>query len=230
MKKKLVKKKLNIIFFGRKDCKYSNRLILLLKSKSNLTTVLSNKKNEFKNLNNLIKKKIDYIFCFRSYFIIKENLLRHVSKYAINFHPGSPVFRGIGCANFALIKKAKKYGSTCHLIDKKIDNGKILDVILFRIGKKNINNLLSKTYNTMYFQAKKIIQSVLKDTFDIQKNIKKNKNFKWSKKLYKNKDLENLYKIDLNIKPEKLSLVFNSTITKKFKPYIQLNKEKIYLG
>ena len=45
---------------------------------------------------------------------------------AINFHPGPPEFRGIGCANFALLKNSKYYGSTAHVMEAKVDSGPIL--------------------------------------------------------------------------------------------------------
>ena len=230
MKKKSNKRKLNIVFFGRKDCNYSKKLISLLKSKSNLTTILSKKKNEIKNFDYLLKKKIDYIFCFRSFFIIRENLLNHVTHNAINFHPGTPLYRGIGCANFALVRKTKKYGSTCHLINKKIDGGRIVNVVQFKIKNINIEQLLNKTYKVMYFQAKKIIQNIFKDRSYIKKTLNKKQNFYWSKKLYKRKDLNKLYKINLSIGPEKLNKILNATIYKKFKPYIIINKRKLYLG
>ena len=51
---------------------------------------------------------------------------------AINLHPGSPKYRGIGCLNYALYNKEKKFGFTIHLISKKIDCGKILNVKIIR--------------------------------------------------------------------------------------------------
>ena len=45
----------------------------------------------------------------------------------LNFHPSTPDYRGMGCINFALLT-TKNYGSTAHLIDEKIDHGKIINV------------------------------------------------------------------------------------------------------
>ena len=54
---------------------------------------------------------------------------------AINFHPGPPNYRGIGCLNFALLSNEKYYGVTAHIINEKIDNGKILSFKKFRLKK-----------------------------------------------------------------------------------------------
>ena len=83
------------------------------------------------------KQKFDYIFCFRSFYILKKKDINKTKIAAINFHPGTPEYRGIGCINFAIYNNEKFYGSTAHLIDEKIDNGKILDVRKFQIRKKD---------------------------------------------------------------------------------------------
>ena len=64
------------------------------------------------------------IFSFRSFYILKKEFLKKCKKVAINFHPGTPDYRGIGCINFAL-NNEKYYGCTAHIINQKIDNGKI---------------------------------------------------------------------------------------------------------
>ena len=47
---------------------------------------------------------------------------------AINFHPGPPEYRGVGCVNYAFFDNVKSYGCTAHRINQKIDNGPIIDV------------------------------------------------------------------------------------------------------
>ena len=80
-------------------------------------------------------KNFDYIICFRSFFLIKKKLLEKAKIASINFHPGPPAYRGIGCINFALLNGEKKFGTTAHLIDDKIDHGKILDIKHFMFNK-----------------------------------------------------------------------------------------------
>ena len=54
----------------------------------------------------------------------------------INFHPGPPERRGIGCTNYAIYEKSKNYGVTLHEINEKIDSGNILKVKRFKINFK----------------------------------------------------------------------------------------------
>jgi len=191
----------------------------------NYNIIYSNK-NKQKITNKIKLKKIDYIFSFRSHYIIKNNLLKKCSKYAINFHPGPPEYRGIGCANYALLNNSKFYGCTAHIINNKIDNGKILDVKKFKIHKKiNLDILLQKTHNAMFLQAKNIFKSFLDGKFSNIKN-----KYKWSKKLYTKKDMLNLYNIRINMDKKKFNNLLRATIYKDFKPYISLNNRKFILN
>jgi hypothetical protein len=62
-----------VLFFGRQYCKYSYQLKKNLKLKSKKFFYI-----ESKNINNKLEKykflkiKFDHIFCFRSYFILKQ--------------------------------------------------------------------------------------------------------------------------------------------------------------
>ena len=77
----------------------------------------------------------------------------------------------------------KFYGLTCHLMSKKIDNGKIIDVQRFKINPKdNIDQILLKTYKLQLIQFKNVIQS-LKKNANIKNLVLNSKQEKWSKKL-----------------------------------------------
>ena len=145
-----------------------------------------------------------------------------MSKFGvINFHPSTPNYRGIGGVNFAIYNNEKYFGSTAHYINEKIDNGKIINVKKFKINKKNkiLNHLYAQTLNGMYNQAKFIFSNLNK----LDSLCNNAKNEKWSKMLYKKKDLEKLYKIkSTNIKKGELKKIIKATNTENFKPYINL--------
>jgi methionyl-tRNA formyltransferase len=223
--------KSKIFFVGKKNDKFSSIFLKILKK--NFTNV-----NYYfcKNIHDNLKKKIknwtgDYIFCFRSYILLNNNDLSKAKIASINFHPGPPKYRGVGCVNFAVLNQEKFYGSTVHLINRKIDNGKILDVLLFKINKKNsIDQILEKTYKNQILQLKSLIKKLKKKSisnFSQPKVIKEDK-WKWSNKLYTRNDLNELYRIPLNISNDKLKIILRSTITKKFKPYVEMSGEKFY--
>ena len=68
----------------------------------------------------------DWIFCFRSYYILPQSVIDAAAQGAINFHPAPSNFRGRGCLNFALYQDAPEYGVTTHMIEAKVDSGAIL--------------------------------------------------------------------------------------------------------
>ena len=97
-----------ILFFGRKNDIYSRNILSFIKRKSKIVKVIWSTNPEDKlKLKNLLKHNYDYIFSFRSFIILRKNLIKKAKYAAINFHPGPPEFRGIGCLNFAIFKNAK---------------------------------------------------------------------------------------------------------------------------
>ena len=148
----------SVIFFGRKNCIFSKKLHILLKKNSKKLLYVENlNKNKKNHLNKI--SNFDYLFSFRSYQILKRQTLKKINNLAINFHPGSPKYRGIGCTNFAIYNNEKIYGATAHLIDDKIDHGKIIDVVEFKIKEKDsLEKLLNKTHKQMFILATKVIK------------------------------------------------------------------------
>ena len=60
----------------------------------------------------------DYILSFRSLLILPEKIINNAKIAAINFHPGPPKYRGVGCLNYAVYNNEKYYGNGT-LNDKK---------------------------------------------------------------------------------------------------------------
>ena len=69
-----------VLFFGRKNCSYSKKVKNLLQKKSKKFYFFESKKKEEKINKKFLKLKYDYIFCFRSFYILKENLLKKVKN------------------------------------------------------------------------------------------------------------------------------------------------------
>ena len=108
---------------------------------------------------------------------------------------------------------------------EKIDNGKIVDVVLWKIKNNlSIEEILLKTYEKQFYQFKKVVKYIKKNNLEFL--IKKNKKYKWSKKLYTKNRLNDLYLIDVKIKKNYFEKILKSTITKKFKPYILIHGKK----
>lgn len=216
-----------ILFIGKANDTYSNQIILILRKKFKFLEIFLCKNENCKPNKKISNWKGDIIFSFRSYFILNQKFINKAKICAINFHPGPPSYRGLGCVNFALLNNENNYGCTAHLIDKKIDNGKIIDFRIFKISKtETIDQVLQKTYRIQIKQVNSIVKKLIKKDFKIKKLYM---NKKWSKKLHTRKELNNLYKIHINTNKFKLQKKIRATKTKKFKPYISLFGYKFIL-
>lgn len=178
----------------------------------------------------MIPKNIDYIICFRSYYILDLEIINRAKKGAINFHPSLPKYRGVGGINYALYANDKYFGSTAHIIDQKIDNGDIIHVKKFRISKNdNLNSLLDKCHSNMLNQALFIVKKLKINNMFLKKLIKKSKKHKWGK--YKSlKQLNDFYEINPNISKKELKRKIKSTMINDYKPFVKLHNNRFYLN
>jgi len=222
-----------ILLLGRKRDIYSKLIFLYIKNLAkNIEVFYSEKPREKinKKIFNVPKFWYDYIISFRSFHILNENQIKKSRYGAINFHPGPPEYRGIGCVNYALYDGVRRYGVTAHLISKKIDHGKIINVKRLKILKKdNVESLLKKTYLIQYKQAKKIIKLLSRNKKNLNILIYKSRKEKWINKIKKRKDLNRFYEIKKNITKEELKRKVRATFTKKYKPYFFINNKKIII-
>lgn len=215
-----------ILFIGKNKDIFSKKFYFILKKNfKNVLAIYDNFKNHKKIKNKIKKWNGDYIIAFRSSYLFKHEDIDVDNRKIINFHPGPPEYRGIGCINFALLRGEKFYGSTSHLIDSiKIDAGKIINVKKWKIKKQeSIDEILDKTYKNQLLQLKKVIKYIKEKK--LNKIIFQNKNKKWSKTLYTRKKLEKLYKIK-KLSKKNIKNILRATVTKKFKPYILLGEKK----
>ena len=150
---------------------------------------------------------------------------------SINFHPAPPKYRGRGGINYALYNEEKKFGVTVHLMDQKIDNGKIIAVKYFKIPKNcTVEKLFNLTLRNLYLIANIIFKRLKNNPKNLHKMLEVSKKFKWSKKLFSTRDMNKFYKLgviknQLNYQDEKL-LFFEKEIL-KLKNNKVWNKKKI---
>lgn len=221
-----------ILLIGRKNCRYSRKIRFFLKKKVKKLDFLESSKRGEKIKTNISKNKYDFIFCFRSLLILKENFLKGVKISAINFHPGMPNYRGTGCLNYALYDNSKYYGCTAHIIENNdIDNGSIIDFRKFKIGKKDtLDKLLNRTHQEMYVQATYVIKKLLKNADNLNKMKEKNKKITWSGKIKKKSDLDKFYRIKINSTKKEFEKKIRATYCKNFKPYLIIHGKKFVLN
>ena len=208
--------------------------------------VIAKKKKSLKNVHRILRKffnrydlilgevgdrlpikkmmgKYDLLISYLSPWIIPKKILKK-NKLNINYHPGTPNYPGIGCTNFAILNKEKFYGCTAHVMNEKVDTGKILGVRKFKINQNiTVDQLLNRTYKEMekllFFTIKKIIE---------------NKNFsnslKWERKPYKRKDFHKIFEIKKNFSVAKIKKIIQATNYSDYPgPYIKLANYKFQL-
>ena len=195
-----------ILFFGRKNDDLSIKCVEHLENLGFEVSVVWSSKRGEKLPSDLNELEVDYILCYRSHFILPESILKIPKLYSINFHPGPPEYPGTGI-NFSLYENSKEYGITIHLMNKKVDSGKIIETKYFPIFKNdNLEKLLKRTHSTLF-------SSFIDFTINLKKNgekfikekLRKNTNLKWNKKKWTSKELNTYQIIPIDIDETELN-------------------------
>ncbi|HEV2867256.1 MAG TPA: formyltransferase family protein [Allosphingosinicella sp.] len=91
----------------------------------------------------------DTLISFLSPWIVRQEDLDRAGT-AINFHPASVDYPGIGCYNFALYDEAAEFGAVCHHMLAKVDTGRIVDERRFPLHPDDsVETLKLRTMETM---------------------------------------------------------------------------------
>jgi methionyl-tRNA formyltransferase len=159
----------------------------------------------------------EYIISYLSRWVIPEYLLRKVRIAAINFHPASPQYPGIGCNNFALYEKAKEYGVTCHHMTSCVDKGAIIAVKRFPVfATDNANTLLSRAYDYQLILFYEIASLLLEG-----KKLPVSEE-SWTRKPFTRKELDQLGRITPDMSKEEVAKRIKATNFGVWKPTIEL--------
>ena len=195
---------MKVLLFCKKNCPYSERAINYLKTFNvELKVVFSTYRNE-EIPSNIFSWRGEYILSFQNYFIIPHRLLLR-SNLAINFHPGPPEYPGSGMVNWALYDQRKSYGVTAHIMNDKVDNGKILKVKRFNICKdETINSLLTKSQDYSYCLFEEIVNYILSKENPIYEDKLYQSNEVWESKVNQINQINQMSLITFDIESEEL--------------------------
>lgn len=172
----------------------------------------------------LYRTSCDYIVNFLSRWIIPQEVLNLAKKAAINFHPASPEYPGIGCNNFALYECTPSYGVTCHHTLASVDAGQIIATKKFPLyPTDNVESLLQRTYNALLFLFYEIIDLIIQD-----KPLPVSSE-KWRKKPFSRKDFNKLTTIPHDISQEELERRIRATVYKNWGPFFKLHNRTFKL-
>jgi methionyl-tRNA formyltransferase len=226
-------KKKTALFFIRYNCFYSRLMIKFLRNKLSIKVIYSKNRRQ-KISKNLLKWKGDYIFCFRSYFILPKFLINQAKIAAINFHPAPPSSSGSGGINRALYNNEKNFGTTAHLMNEKIDNGKIIKVRYFSILRiDNVSSLLKKAHKNTYILFKQVLKKILREGklyIDNQVHSCKKKGINWTDKTRKISEINRMQVIKATYSKKKVEKIIRAAHLENYPVYIKFHNYKFFLN
>jgi methionyl-tRNA formyltransferase len=224
--------KVRALFFGKHGCDFSKRAYeFLVHLKFEVSSVLSRSRRE--PLPEDIRSwQGDYIFCFRSYFVLPKSLIDRAKIAALNFHPAPPEYPGSGCLNWALYDNAKQYGVTAHIMNEKVDNGRIVECRRFPIlPQDTVTTLLErahlKTYDLLIDTA---IGLAMQGKQFLDRKLDDSKHETWRGEPRRIREIDKLKVINPTCSKEELERIIRATYTPLFPPIINLHGYKFVLN
>jgi methionyl-tRNA formyltransferase len=155
------KSNLSVLFLGKKNDNYCDRALKFVEDNfEHVTTYYSAwgepMPEEIKNWTG------DYILSYLCRWVVPLSAIQNARKAAINFHPASPDYPGIGCNNYALYEDATEYGVTCHHMAGKVDTGKIIAVKRFSVySTDDVQSLLFRAYDFQLVLFYEVVSTIL---------------------------------------------------------------------
>lgn len=208
----------SILFLGKINDPHTKEASLYLKNFfTSVEVYLGDWGDPFPN--KIHKWEGDYIISYLSRWVLPKSIINSSSEAAINFHPASPEYPGIGCNNFALYENSKTYGATCHHMTESVDSGDIVAVSRFNVEPSdNVSSLLEKTYDHQFKLFKIIIKNILDGT-----QLPSSKE-KWTRKPFTRSDFNDLCVITPEMSEEEIAKRIRATSYKDWQPTLKIGK------
>jgi len=221
-----------VLFFARVGCEASLKGIQHLERLGFDVKVIFSESREQSMEDEILDWEGDYIFCYRSLFILPKLLLERARIAAINFHPGPPEYPGSGCINYALYENSQLYGVTAHLMSEKIDSGCILECRRFSIHKSdNVDSLLERTHSNLEILFLDFTKSLAEfGRSYLDNRLEFSRNEKWSGVKRKISELDALATIDKDMSRSEIENVIRATYTKAYPPKIIIHGYEFLLN
>ncbi len=159
----------------------------------------------------------DYIISYLSRWVVPDPLLQSARIAAINFHPASPEYPGIGCNNFALYEGAREYGVTCHHMAAKVDSGAIIAVKRFPVSPQDsVATLLERTYQHQIALFLEIAQ-LMADGKELPRSRET-----WTRPPFTRKQFNELFIIRPDMSPDEIARRIRAVSYGPYQPYMEI--------
>lgn len=159
----------------------------------------------------------DYILSYLSRWVVPSGLLRNARTAAINFHPASPDYPGIGCNNFALYADAKEYGVTCHHMKAEVDTGDIIAVRRFPVlANDTVATLLFRTYAHQFALFCEVVNFLIEGKqFPLSEA-------QWTRKPFTRREFNSLRRITPDMPVQEIRRRVRATLFGEWKPTVEI--------
>ncbi|MFI4861169.1 MAG: formyltransferase family protein [Phycisphaerales bacterium JB063] len=166
----------------------------------------------------------DILLSYMSRWVIPDYVLNNVQVAAINFHPASPEYPGIGCNNFALYEGATEFGATCHHMAPVVDTGDIIRVERFPIHESDdVESLMVRCYDYMLVMLYDVI-----DLLIAGKELPTSEE-QWTRKPFTRKQLDELGRITTDMDPAEIERRIRATSYREWKPEVVVGQHRFKL-
>jgi methionyl-tRNA formyltransferase len=159
----------------------------------------------------------DYVISYLSRWVLPGDLLSRARQAAINFHPASPDYPGIGCTNFALYENAAEYGVTCHHMVPKVDTGTIIAVKRFPVyPQDDVASLLKRTY-AHQFPLFIEIAGIMVEGHELPSS-----NETWTRPPFTRQQFDELFKITPDMAKQEIARRVRAVSYGGYQPYVEI--------
>ena len=127
--------------FSARGLNYANKFNI-----NNIVIKYSNRKNFEDRLFKLLMKNNVDLICLAGFMkILSSRFIKKFYKPILNIHPSLlPKYKGLNTHNRAIQNKDKYSGATVHIVDEKLDSGKIILQKRIKILKSDSRKSLEK--------------------------------------------------------------------------------------
>lgn len=166
----------------------------------------------------LLEWEGDLLLSYLAQWIIPKSSLEGAQIAALNWHPGTPEYPGIGCTNFAVYEGAKTFGMTCHHMNPKVDTGNIVDVRRFDVEvDDDVYSMTQKCYELILESFQYVLDVALKGSeLPVAKEH-------WTRRPFKRVELDALCELNLSMDEAEMRRRIKATKYDRHWAFIEIN-------
>jgi methionyl-tRNA formyltransferase len=164
-----------------------------------------------------------FLLSFLSPWIVPARVIERAGT-ALNFHPGSTDYPGIGCYNFALYENVEEFGAVCHHMLAKVDTGIVVQERRFPVlPSDSVESLKYRTMVTMLAMFHDVCSLISAD-LELPGSDRQ-----WTRRPFTHREMEELKRIEPDMTEGEIKRRLRATIYPGYPgPYVAVGDERFY--